>query len=80
MIPVVTYLGPLIAGILTGSFVVEKIFSIPGMGRFYVDSISNRDYSLVMGTTIFYAAFLIFMNLIVDIIYVFIDPRIKLED
>jgi len=80
LIPVVTYLGPLIAGILTGSFVVEKIFAIPGMGRFYVESITNRDYSLVMGTTIFYAAFLIFMNLIVDIIYVFIDPRIKLED
>lgn len=80
LIPVVTYLGPLIAGVLTGSFVVEKIFAIPGMGRFYVESITNRDYSLVMGTTIFYAAFLIFMNLIVDIIYVFIDPRIKLED
>ncbi|MEZ0536261.1 ABC transporter permease [Caldicellulosiruptoraceae bacterium PP1] len=80
LIPVVTYLGPLIAGVLTGSFVVEKIFLIPGMGQFYVTSISDRDYSLVMGTTIFYAAFLILMNLIVDIIYVFIDPRIKLED
>lgn len=80
LIPVVTYLGPLIAGVLTGSFVVEKLFSIPGMGQFYVNSISDRDYSLVMGTTIFYAAFLILMNLIVDIVYVFIDPRIKLED
>jgi len=80
LIPVVTYLGPLVAGVLTGSFVIEKIFTIPGMGGYYVTSISNRDYSLIMGTTIFYAAFLILMNLIVDIIYVFIDPRIKLEN
>lgn len=80
LIPVVTYLGPLVAGVLTGSFVIEKIFTIPGMGGYYVTSISNRDYSLIMGTTIFYAAFLILMNLVVDIIYVFIDPRIKLEN
>lgn len=79
LIPVVTYLGPLIAGILTGSFVIEKIFSIPGLGRYYVDSISSRDYTTMMGVTVFYAAFLILMNFIVDMVYVPIDPRIKLK-
>jgi oligopeptide transport system permease protein len=79
LIPVVTYLGPLIAAILTGSFVVERIFNIPGLGRYYVSSISNRDYTVVMGVTIFYAAFVIMMNFLVDIVYVIIDPRIKLR-
>jgi oligopeptide transport system permease protein len=79
LIPVVTYLGPLIAAILTGSFVVERIFNIPGLGRYYVSSISNRDYTTIMGITIFYAAFVILMNFLVDIVYVFIDPRIKLK-
>ncbi len=79
LIPVVTYLGPLIAAILTGSFVVERIFNIPGLGRYYVTSISNRDYTVMMGITIFYAAFVIMMNFLVDIVYVFIDPRIKLR-
>lgn len=79
IIPVVTYLGPLIAGIMTGSFVIERIFSIPGLGRYFVISISNRDYTTIMGVTIFYAAFLILMNLIVDIVYMLIDPRIKLN-
>lgn len=79
LIPVVTYLGPLIAAILTGSFVVERIFNIPGLGRYYVTSISNRDYTVIMGITIFYAAFVILMNFLVDIVYVFIDPRIKLR-
>lgn len=79
LIPVVTYLGPLIAGILTGSFVIERIFNIPGLGRYFVTSISNRDYTTMMGITIFYAAFLIIMNFIVDIVYVIIDPRIKLK-
>lgn len=80
IMPVVTYLGPLIAGVLTGSFVIEKIFNIPGLGRSYVDSISNRDYTTLIGVTVFYAAFLIFMNFIVDIVYVFIDPRVELSD
>lgn len=80
LIFVVIYLGFLIVGIFIGSFVVEKIFLISGMGRFYVDSILNRDYLFVMGIIIFYAVFLIFMNLIVDIIYVFIDLCIKFED
>lgn len=80
LIPVVTYMGPTIASILTGSFVVEKIFAIPGMGKLFVESVGNRDYTMIMGTTIFYAAFAIFMIFLVDIAYGFIDPRIKLGD
>lgn len=80
LIPIVTYLGPLVAGILTGSFVVEKIFAIPGLGREFVTTIGNRDYTTILGVTIFYSALLIICNLIVDIMYVFIDPRIKLEN
>ncbi|MBN2222989.1 MAG: ABC transporter permease [Vallitaleaceae bacterium] len=78
LIPVVTYLGPMIAGILTGSFVIEKIFAVPGMGRYFVESVSNRDYTTIMGMTIFYAAFYVIMVLLVDIAYGFIDPRIRL--
>ena len=78
IIPVVTYLGPLIAGILTGSFVVEQVFGIPGIGMFFVTSIQNRDYTTIMGVTIFFSALLVLMNLIVDICLGFIDPRIKL--
>ena len=77
LIPVVTYLGPMIAAILTGSFVIEKIFAIPGMGRYFVESITNRDYTTIMGMTVFYAGFYIVMVLLVDIAYAFIDPRIK---
>lgn len=78
LIPVVTYIGPMIAAILTGSFVVEKIFAVPGMGRYYVESVTNRDYTTIMGMTVFYAAFYIVMVLFVDIAYGFIDPRIRL--
>lgn len=78
LLPVVTYLGPLAASVLTGSFVVEKIFAIPGLGQHFVLGISNRDYTLILGTTVFYASFLILMNLIVDIVYCLLDPRIKL--
>lgn len=78
MIPVVTYIGPMIATILTGSFVVEKIFAIPGMGQYFVDSVTNRDYTTVMGMTVFYAVFYIIMILLVDMAYSFIDPRIRL--
>lgn len=78
VIPVVTYVGPLIAGILTGSFVVEQVFGIPGLGLHFVTSIQNRDYTTIMGVTIFYSAMLVFMNLLVDICLGFIDPRIKL--
>jgi len=79
LIPIVTYLGPLIASVLTGSFVVEKIFSIPGLGREFVQSVSNRDYTTLLGVTVFFCIFLISANFIVDILYVLIDPRIKLE-
>ena len=80
LIPVVTYMGPMIANLLTGSFVVEKIFAIPGMGKHFVESVNNRDYTVLMGFTVFYAMFPIVMVLIVDILYGLIDPRIKLLD
>jgi oligopeptide transport system permease protein len=78
LIPVVTVLGPLFAGLLMGSFVVEKIFALPGMGKFFVQSITNRDYTAILGFTLFYATVLIIMVFIVDIFYGVIDPRIKL--
>lgn len=77
LIPVITYVGPMIAGILTGSFVIEKIFAIPGIGKYFVESVNNRDYTVIMGTTIFYAALYIVMVLLVDLAYSYIDPRIK---
>ncbi len=77
--PVVTYLGPLLAYTLTGSFVVEKIFTIPGIGREFISSTINRDYSMIMGLTIFLAALIILMNMVVDIINKYIDPRIQLK-
>ncbi|MGM9949573.1 MAG: ABC transporter permease [Lysinibacillus sp.] len=79
LLPVVTYLGPLSAGVITGSFIVEQIFAIPGLGRHFVTSISNRDYTVIMGTTVFYSIILLFAVLIVDILYGIIDPRIKLK-
>ncbi len=78
LIPVVTYLGPMFAAIITGSFVVEQVFAIGGIGRYYVDSVSNRDYTMIMGITMFYAAIYIFMVLLVDVAYSWIDPRIRL--
>ena len=80
LIPIVTVMGPLIAGLLTGSFVIEKIFALPGMGGHFVNGISNRDYTVIMGITVFYAAFLLIMVFIVDLIYGFLDPRIKLDE
>jgi len=77
LIPVVTYLGPMIAAILTGSFVIERIFAIPGIGQYFVESITNRDYTTILGITIFYAAFYVIMVLLVDLAYSYIDPRIK---
>ena len=79
LIPVVTYIGPMMAAIMTGSFVVERIFALPGMGGYFVESITNRDYTTIMGITVFYAAFYIIMILIVDISYAMIDPRIRFE-
>lgn len=78
ILPIVTLMGPTIAAVLTGSFVIENMFSIPGLGKYYIDSIYQRDYTMVLGITVFYAAFLIFMIIIVDLLYVLIDPRIKL--
>lgn len=79
ILPVVTYLGPLIAGLLTGSFIVERLFSVPGMGREFVSSVGDRDYTLIMGMTVFFGIFVIICNIVVDICYALIDPRVKLE-
>ena len=78
MLPVVTYLGPLTSSIITGSFAVEKIFGIPGLGQWFVTSIMNRDYTMIMGTTIFYSALLMLCVFLVDILYCLLDPRIDL--
>ncbi|HET6371540.1 MAG TPA: ABC transporter permease [Nitrospiria bacterium] len=77
--PVVTILGPLTAGLVTGSLVIEYIFSIPGMGRFYITAVTNRDYPLVMGVTLIYAVLIVAANLAVDLINALLDPRIRLE-
>jgi oligopeptide transport system permease protein len=79
VLPVVTYLGPMAAYTLTGSFIVEKIFTIPGLGGEFIGSIGSRDYTVIMGTTIFLAAIMVVMNVIVDIVYKLVDPRIKLK-
>ncbi len=79
MIPVVSYLGPASAGIITGSLVIEQIFGLPGIGRYFIQAALGRDYTLVMGTVIFYGAMIIFFNLIVDFLYGFLDPRIREE-
>lgn len=78
LVPVVTVLGPVVANLITGSFVIEQIFALPGIGRQFVLSITNRDYTAIMGITIFYAAALMVMILIVDLLYAVLDPRIKL--
>jgi len=77
MLPVISYLGPAFAGIITGSVVIEKIFLVPGLGTFFVQSALNRDYTLIMGTVIMYSIILIMMNFIVDVLYAVIDPRIS---
>lgn len=77
-IPVLTYLGPLTAGIITGSMVVESVFSVQGMGRYFVNSVLNRDYPIIMATTLLFATLVVVMNMVVDILYRFIDPRIDL--
>ncbi|EWG09519.1 ABC transporter permease [Cytobacillus firmus] len=79
LLPVVTVLGSLAASILTGTFVIEKIFAIPGMGKYFVESINTRDYPVIMGTTVFYSSILIIMLFLVDIAYGVLDPRIKLH-
>jgi oligopeptide transport system permease protein len=79
ILPVVTYLGPMTANIITGSVVVEEIFGIPGLGKFFTDSVQNRDYTLIMGITLFYAIILMLARFLTDVAYAFIDPRIKLQ-
>lgn len=79
LLPVVSFLGPAIAGILTGSFVIETIFQIPGLGREFVNSAFNRDYTLVLGTVILYAGLIVVLNLVVDIVQVWLNPRLKFE-
>ena len=79
ILPIVTYMGPLLAYTVTGSFIVEKIFTIPGLGSEFIGSITNRDYTVIMGTTIFLATLMVFMNVVVDIVYKLVDPRIKLK-
>ena len=79
VLPVITYVGPLLAYTVTGSFVVEKIFTIPGLGGEFISAINGRDYTLIMGTTIFLATLIIVMNVVVDIVYKMVDPRIKLK-
>ncbi len=77
VLPVITVLGPAIAAITTGGFVVEMVFAIPGLGRYFVEAVQQLDYTVIMGTTVFYGAFLVFMVIIVDVIYGFIDPRVR---
>lgn len=77
LLPIVTILGPVTAGLLTGGFVVESVFAIPGLGQYFVRSMQNLDYPMIMGTTIFYGAFLVMMNFVVDIVYGLVDPRIR---
>ncbi len=79
LIPVITYFGPMLAFILTGSMVVEQIFAVPGIGRQFVSSITNRDYTMIMGTTIFLASLIVVLNLVSDILYKVVDPRIEFE-
>lgn len=77
LLPVVSYLGPATAGIITGSVVIEKIFGIPGLGRYFVQGALNRDYTLVLGVVVFFGALIILFNLIVDLLYAFLDPRVR---
>jgi ABC-type dipeptide/oligopeptide/nickel transport system permease component len=79
ILPVVTYLGPAIAGITTGGFVAELVFAVPGLGRYFVQAIQQLDYTVIMGLTVFFGAYLVFMIILVDIIYGFVDPRIKVS-
>jgi ABC-type dipeptide/oligopeptide/nickel transport system permease component len=79
ILPVITVLGPSIAAITTGGFVVELVFAIPGLGRYFVQAVQQLDYTVIMGTTVFYGSFLVFMVIVVDLLYGLIDPRVRLE-
>lgn len=80
ILPVVTYLGTLIAALLTGSFIVERLYAIPGIGKYFVDSISGRDYNLILGITVFFGIFVVVCNIVVDLLYGIIDPRVKMSE
>ena len=80
VMPVVTIMGPTVASVLTGTFVIESIFNIPGLGKYFVTSIKDLDYTMIGGTVVFYGALLIVCTLVVDLLYGLIDPRVKLED
>lgn len=79
LIPVVTYAGPLLAFLITGSFVIESLFSIPGIGSEFVNSVTNRDYTMIMALTILFGSFIIIVNILTDLLVALIDPRVKLE-
>ncbi|KKL79126.1 hypothetical protein LCGC14_2017990, partial [marine sediment metagenome] len=79
MVPILTVLGPIFAILVTGSFIVERIFAINGVGRHFVDAVFERDYGVIMGTTIFYAVVIAVANLVVDILYAVVDPRIRYQ-
>ena len=79
LLPVITYVGPMVAALLTGTFIIEKLFSIPGLGRYFVTAINDRDYSVTLGLTIFVGGLIIIVNIIVDIMYAVIDPRVKID-
>jgi oligopeptide transport system permease protein len=79
LLPLVSYLGPAVAGILTGSLIVEQIFGVPGIGRYFIQAALNRDYTLVLGVVICYAALIIALNFVADILYGLLDPRVRLR-
>ena len=79
MIPVVTVLGPMLAAWMTGTFFVELVFAIPGIGKFFITAVTDRDYSLIMGTILLYSTVLVVANLMVDVMYGFLDPRIRIQ-
>jgi oligopeptide transport system permease protein len=80
LLPVVSFLGPAVAGLVTGSFVVETIFQVPGLGRFFIMAAFNRDYTMIMGTVLFYATLIIVLNMLVDIMQAWMDPRVRLGE
>jgi oligopeptide transport system permease protein len=79
IIPIITIMGPNVAAILTGTFVIESVFAIPGMGKYYVESVNANDYTMILGMTVFYGAFLILASTVVDILYGVVDPRIRVD-
>ena len=79
ILPTVTYLGTLIAALLTGSFIVERLFAIPGIGKYFVQSVGDRDYNIILGITVFFGIFVVICNIVVDVLYVIIDPRVKFD-